>query len=45
MIIVKSKNDSSIRLTIKRWGHITKRHPEMENQKERVTSDRRKAGI
>ena len=36
MIIVKSRNKCSIRLTIERWGHITKRHPEMENQKERV---------
>lgn len=36
MIIVKSKNNVSIRLTIERWKHIVMRHPEMENQKERV---------
>ena len=36
MIIVKSKNNVSIRLTVERWSHITKRHPEMIDQKERV---------
>lgn len=36
MIIVKSRNNIPIRLTTERWGHIIKRHPEMENQKECV---------
>ncbi len=36
MIIVKSKNNISIRLTIERWHHIVMRHPEMDNEKERV---------
>lgn len=36
MIIVESKNNISVRLTSERWEHIMKRHPEMENQKERV---------
>ncbi|MCP4986125.1 MAG: hypothetical protein GY928_08680 [Colwellia sp.] len=36
MIIVNSKNNCSVRLTAERWGHIIERHPEMENQKERV---------
>ncbi len=36
MIIVKSKNNVSIRLTTERWKHIIARHPEMDNQKEHV---------
>ncbi|MFQ5433097.1 MAG: hypothetical protein ACE5EN_11410, partial [Nitrospinota bacterium] len=36
MIIVKSRNNVPIRLTVERWNHITKRHPEMIGQKERV---------
>lgn len=36
MILVKSKNNVPIRLTVERWSHIVKRHPEMEGQKERV---------
>ena len=36
MIIVKSTNNISIRLTTERWQHIIMRHPEMDDQKERV---------
>jgi len=36
MIIVYSKNSVAIRLTIERWNHIVERHPEMQNQKEKV---------
>ncbi len=36
MIIVYSKNKVPIRLTQERWDHITRRHPEMENQKIKV---------
>ncbi|MBF8264440.1 MAG: hypothetical protein HW384_304 [Dehalococcoidia bacterium] len=36
MILVKSKNGVPIRLTQERWGHIARRHPEMENQREKV---------
>ena len=36
MIIVYSKNSIPIRITEERWAHITRRHPEMENQKEKV---------
>ena len=33
MLIIYSKNGVPIRLTQERWEHITRRHPEMENQK------------
>ena len=36
MLIIKSKNNVPIRLTIERWQHITKRHPEMEKIKDKV---------
>lgn len=36
MIIVKSKNNVAVRLTLERWNHIIRRHPEMDSQKERV---------
>ena len=36
MILVNSKNGVPIRLTQERWGHIARRHPEMENQREKV---------
>lgn len=36
MIVIYSKNFIPIRLTEERWGHITKRHPEMESQKEKI---------
>jgi len=36
MIIVKSIHNVPIRLTSERWLHILNRHPEMENQKDRV---------
>ena len=36
MVIVRSRNDVAIRLTRERWAHITARHPEMEDQKDRV---------
>ncbi len=36
MIIIKSKAGVPVRLTQERWEHIIERHPEMENQKEKV---------
>lgn len=33
---MKSKDGIPIRLAQERWQHIIKRHPEMENQKEKV---------
>ena len=36
MIIIKSVHGVSIRLTNERWSHITRRHPEMCNQKQKV---------
>lgn len=36
MIIVKSKNNVSLRLTKERWNHIVLRHPELDGQKDRV---------
>ena len=36
MIIVKSKNNISLRLTQERWNHIILMHPELDTQKERV---------
>jgi hypothetical protein len=36
MIIVKSVNNVPIRLTIERWDHIVKRHPELHEQKDKV---------
>lgn len=36
MIIVKSKNNVSLRLTKERWNHIVLRHPELDGQKEQV---------
>ncbi|MBI5026830.1 MAG: hypothetical protein HZC12_08950 [Nitrospirae bacterium] len=36
MIIVKSKNNVSLRLTKERWNHIVLRHPEMDGQREQV---------
>ena len=36
MIIVKSKNNVSLRLTKERWNHIVLRHPEMDGQKGQV---------
>lgn len=36
MIIVKSKSGVPVRLTRERWRHIEKRHPEMEEQKDKV---------
>ncbi len=36
MIIVKSKNKVSLRLTGERWSHIANRHLEMSDQKERL---------
>lgn len=36
MLIVSSVNHVPIRLTVERWEHIVRRHPEMNNQKERV---------
>jgi hypothetical protein len=37
MIVVYSKNNVPIRITQERWMHITKRHSEMENQKEKIS--------
>ena len=36
MLIVHSVNDVPIRLTDERWRHIVQRHPEMEDQRERI---------
>ena len=36
MIIIKSIRGIPIRLTNERWSHITRRHPEMDNQEEKV---------
>ena len=36
MFIVYSLNGVPIRLTEERWQHIIRRHPEMDNQRERV---------
>lgn len=36
MIIIKSKNNISLRLTKERWNHIITRHPELNGQKEQV---------
>jgi len=36
VIIIYSKNKIPIRLTQERWAHITRRHPELQNQKSKV---------
>jgi hypothetical protein len=36
MLIVRSRNGVPIRLTQERWQHIVHRHPEMDDQRERV---------
>lgn len=36
MLIVRSRNGVPVRLTEERWQHIVHRHPEMNNQCERV---------
>ena len=36
MLIILSKNNIPIRITEERWNHITSRHPEMCEQKEKV---------
>lgn len=36
MGIVRSVDEVPIRLTEERWKHISRRHPEMKNQRERV---------
>ena len=36
MFIVYSRNGVPIRLTEERWQHIVRRHPEMDDQRERV---------
>jgi hypothetical protein len=36
LLIIHSRNNVSVRLTIERWDHITSRHPELEGQKEHV---------
>jgi hypothetical protein len=36
MVIVHSHNGVPIRLTVERWQHIGRRHPEMETLKEQV---------
>jgi len=36
MWIVHSRNGVPVRLTEERWQHIMRRHPEMDNQRERV---------
>ena len=36
MIIIKSIRGVHIRVSNERWEHIIRRHPEMDNQKEKV---------
>lgn len=36
MLIVHSHNGVPVRLTTERWQHVTRRHPEMAEQRERV---------
>jgi len=36
MLIVRSRNGVPVRLTKERWQHIVRRHPEMDDQRERV---------
>ncbi len=36
MLIVRSRNNVPIRLTSERWRHLTSRHPEMADQRDRV---------
>jgi len=36
MLIVYSRSGVPVRLTEERWQHIVRRHPEMDNQRERV---------
>ncbi|MGH8064123.1 MAG: hypothetical protein ACRERE_02560 [Candidatus Entotheonellia bacterium] len=36
MLIVRSRNGVPVRLTEERWLHIISRHPEMEEQRDRV---------
>ena len=36
MIVVYSRNSAPIRITEERWGHITRRHPEMATQREKI---------
>lgn len=36
MIVTYSKNAVPIRITRERWGHITRRHPEMRDQRDKV---------
>lgn len=36
MLIIGSKNSVPIRISQERWAHITRRHPEMSKQKDKV---------
>jgi hypothetical protein len=36
MLVVRSRNGVPIRLTQERWQHIVQRHPEMDDERERV---------
>ncbi len=36
MLVVRSRNGVPVRLTEERWGHLTRRHPEMAGQRARV---------
>lgn len=36
MLIVRSHSGVPVRLTEERWQHIVRRHPEMDDQRERV---------
>lgn len=36
MLVVRSRNGVSVRLTEERWRHIIDRHPEMDGQREKV---------
>lgn len=36
MVDVRSRGGVPIRLTDERWGHVTRGHPELDSQRERV---------
>lgn len=36
MLVARSRNGVPVRLTEERWRHIVLRHPEMENQSQRI---------
>jgi len=36
MLTTRSRNGVPVRLTEERWQHVLRRHPEMDNQRERI---------